>query len=337
MMRSDQQPKARPKRRVSPSLESLEGRALLSLPSVSLGGGPPIYPTPSPTTTTPPPVSNPTRLPVSNPMPAPISNPFPTGKTPAPGPIATLNHPGTASSPPPSISPRSVHHTNHAIPLHATSGVVVKSPRFYSAYTGPKLAELNAVKASAKLLANGDFRFTGTNQGRITRAPAVYVWGLDRIGNLPAGPFTGRPNIKFDAVVIVQIDSSLTATAQVVQPGQRRRHRPARGVGPHPGSHGHGPGPREPAPLDGPGPVAVPLQLLARGRRTARLRLGSQLRARVHHGAGRDGAARLMSIPPETKSSSRPGIRPIRRTGFPRPGLSGLARPEVVSSYAENR
>ena len=89
-----------------------------------------------------------------------ISNPIPTGKTLAPAPIVTLNHPGAASNPPPSISPRRVH---------TASGVVVKSPRFYSAYTGPKLAELNAVKASAKLLANGDFRFTGTNQGRITR------------------------------------------------------------------------------------------------------------------------------------------------------------------------
>ena len=118
---------------------NLSKGGLSSLPSVSLGGGPPTYPTPSPTSTTPPPVSNPTPLPVSNPMPAPVSNPIPTGKTLAPAPIATLNHPGAASNPPPSISPRRVH---------TASGVVVKSPRFYSAYTGPKLAELNAVKAS---------------------------------------------------------------------------------------------------------------------------------------------------------------------------------------------
>ena len=127
-------------------------------------------------------------------------------------------------------------------------------------YTGPKWAELNAVKASGKLLANGDFRFTGTNQGKITMAPAVYVWGLDGNGNLPTGPFAGRPNIKFDAVVIVRLDSSLTPTAQVVDLVSERDDRPSRGVGPDQGSHGHGPGPREPAPLDGPGPVAVPLQ-----------------------------------------------------------------------------
>src|SRR5271163_4758147 len=50
----------------------------------------------------------------------------------------------------------------------------------------------------------------------IDKAPAVYVWGIDRNGNLPTGPFAGRPNIKFDALVIVQLDSSLTPTAQVV-------------------------------------------------------------------------------------------------------------------------
>ncbi len=149
-------------------------------------------------------------------MPAPVSNPIPIGRTLAPGPIATLNHPGSASNPPPSPSPRRVHHTNQAVHQLTASGVVEKSPSFYASYTGPKWAELNAVKASAKLLTNGDFRFTGTNQGRITMAPAVYVWGLDRNGNLPAGPFAGRPNIRFDAVVIVRLDSSLTPTAQVV-------------------------------------------------------------------------------------------------------------------------
>ncbi|MHC5539256.1 hypothetical protein ACYOEI_13645, partial [Singulisphaera rosea] len=94
-------------------------------------------------------------------------------------------------------------------------GVVTKFPHFYEAYTGPKLAELNAVKASAMLSSDGNFTFTGTNLGKITSAPAVYVWGIDRNGNLPDGPFTGRPNIKFDAVVVVTLDSSLHATAKV--------------------------------------------------------------------------------------------------------------------------
>jgi len=78
------------------------------------------------------------------------------------------------------------------------------------------LPELNAVKASGELSLNGTFTFTGTNQGRITQAPAVYVWGIDRSGNLPPGTFKNRPNIKFDAIVVVTLDSSLTPSAMVV-------------------------------------------------------------------------------------------------------------------------
>ena len=97
------------------------------------------------------------------------------------------------------------------------SGVVAKTPHFYQSYTGPRLAELNAVKASAALSTGANtFTFTGTNQGPIRTAPAVYVWGIDRSGNLPPGPFTGRPNVKFDAVVIVALDSSLSPTAEVM-------------------------------------------------------------------------------------------------------------------------
>ena len=73
------------------------------------------------------------------------------------------------------------------------------------------------MKASAELSADGStFTFTGTNQGKINKAPAVYVWGLDRNGNLPPGPFEGRPNIRFDALVAVSLDSSLTPTAKVM-------------------------------------------------------------------------------------------------------------------------
>jgi hypothetical protein len=101
-------------------------------------------------------------------------------------------------------------------PKGGASGVVTKSPHFYQFYTGPKLAELNAVKASAKLSRDGStFTFTGTNKGRINSSAAVYVWGIDRNGHLSAGPFTGRPNITFDAVVTVSLSSSLQPTASV--------------------------------------------------------------------------------------------------------------------------
>jgi hypothetical protein len=117
-----------------------------------------------------------------------------------------------ATSPPP--MPVAVI-SRHAQPPRA-SGIVTKSPRFYQAYTGPRLQELNAVRASGELSSNGSFTFTGTNRGRITESPAVYVWGIDRSGNLPAGPFKNRPNIKFDAVVVVTVDASLTPSAKLV-------------------------------------------------------------------------------------------------------------------------
>ena len=98
---------------------------------------------------------------------------------------------------------------------HAT-GVVMKAAHFYQFYNGPKLGELDAVKATAKLSAAGMFTFTGTNTRPINKGPAVYVWGVDRSRSLGPGPFTGRPNIKFDAVVTVSMDASRAVTAQVV-------------------------------------------------------------------------------------------------------------------------
>jgi hypothetical protein len=111
--------------------------------------------------------------------------------------------------------------------------VVSKTPRFSEFYNGPQLPELNAVKASGKLARNGNFTFTGTNQGRITQGPAVYVWGIDRNGNLSSGPFTGRPNITFDALVIVSLDSSLTRTAQVQLLGGATTNLPSSSVHVH--------------------------------------------------------------------------------------------------------
>jgi hypothetical protein len=96
------------------------------------------------------------------------------------------------------------------------TGIVAKAPHFYQFYTGPRLAELDAVRATGKLTPDGAaFVFTGTNAGRISKAPAVYVWGIDRSPNPPPSPFEGRPGVTFDAVVIVSLDASLAPTAQV--------------------------------------------------------------------------------------------------------------------------
>jgi hypothetical protein len=202
-MRSNQTPnqrgvsQRRARRNFSLSVESLEGRALLS----GLGGYPTYPPISSPPTTLPTPIVTPT----PTHTPTPISAP-----TKPVTPISTSPH----KTPAPAKSPKAVDHKK-AETGHTPTGIVTKAPHFYQFYTGPKLAELNAVKASGELSPNGTFTFTGTVQGAINKAPAVYVWGIDRNGNLPAGPFTDRPNVKFDALVVVSLNSALKPTATV--------------------------------------------------------------------------------------------------------------------------
>ena len=86
------------------------------------------------------------------------------------------------------------------------NGVVVKTPQFYGDYVGPQLAQLNAVAAAGEQQPNGNFEFIGVNQGAIDpKVQATYVFGIDRSGKLPAGAFPGRPDIRFDAVVVVTL------------------------------------------------------------------------------------------------------------------------------------
>jgi uncharacterized protein (TIGR03118 family) len=96
-------------------------------------------------------------------------------------------------------------------------GAVTKVPHFYENYSGPKLAELNAVAATGKLLPNGSFEFAGVNQGSIDpKVAATYVFGIDRSGKLPTGPFANRPDIRFDAVVVVTVTRGKATTATVM-------------------------------------------------------------------------------------------------------------------------
>jgi hypothetical protein len=200
-MRSNQQASKHTRRKVSPSIEALEGRALLSQ-LASMPGA--IYTTPAPTSTS-----------ASIVMPMPASTTAPTKSAKADVQVMTHMWSEWATTTHPAKSAGMVHVKSHEL-QKSPSGIVTKSPRFYPFYTGPKWPELNAVKASAELTPSGTFLFTGTNQGTINKAPAVYVWGLDRNGNLPPGPFTDRPNVKFDALVVVRLNSSLTPTAAVM-------------------------------------------------------------------------------------------------------------------------
>ena len=103
------------------------------------------------------------------------------------------------------------------------NGTVVKTPTFYEDYVGPHLAQLNSVKATGELLRNGNFQFVGVNQGVIhSNVAATYVFGVDRSGHLPTGPFPGRPDIRFDATVVVKIVPGQSPTVTVTRSEERR-------------------------------------------------------------------------------------------------------------------
>lgn len=101
--------------------------------------------------------------------------------------------------------------------VHAPTGVVTKAPHFYENYAGPKLAELDAVKASVKLSSSNNFQFMGVNKGVISpNVPALFTFGVDRNGSLPPGPFPNRPNVTFDSVVVASVNPGTAPTGLVV-------------------------------------------------------------------------------------------------------------------------
>jgi hypothetical protein len=76
---------------------------------------------------------------------------------------------------------------------------------------------LNAVAAAGKLLPDGSFEFVGVNKGAIDpNVAATYVFGIDRNGKLPAGQFPSRPDIRFDALVVVSLKPGQAITASVI-------------------------------------------------------------------------------------------------------------------------
>jgi hypothetical protein len=96
------------------------------------------------------------------------------------------------------------------------NGTVVKTPTFYEDYVGPRLAQLDVVSATGTRLRGGSFHFQGVTQGVINpNVRATYVFGVDRSGNLPTGPFPGRPNIRFDATVAIKIVPGQAPTVTV--------------------------------------------------------------------------------------------------------------------------
>jgi uncharacterized protein (TIGR03118 family) len=97
------------------------------------------------------------------------------------------------------------------------NGIVKKIPHFYEDYKGPKLAQLNSVAAAGELKPDGSFEFIGVNQGALDpKVAATYVFGIDRNGKLPTGPFNKRPDIRFDALIEVSVKPGQATTASVI-------------------------------------------------------------------------------------------------------------------------
>jgi hypothetical protein len=98
-------------------------------------------------------------------------------------------------------------------PIHnrVLNGIGLKIPRFYAWYHGQKIAELNGASVQAGLSPDGSqLLLSGQMAGIIphTTAPGTsdfFVFAINRGGAKAPGPFPGRPNVTFDAVVGVEI------------------------------------------------------------------------------------------------------------------------------------
>ena len=64
---------------------------------------------------------------------------------------------------------------------------------------------------------DGSFQFVGVNEGPVDpKVAATYVFGIDRNGKLPTGPFDRRPDIRFDALIVVSLKPGQATTASVI-------------------------------------------------------------------------------------------------------------------------
>lgn len=103
-------------------------------------------------------------------------------------------------------------------PLFSNGLAAKKAAHFYPLYTGPQRPELNGIQASGYVKGK-NLVLTGTVAGPIVTRPktadlgAIYSFAIDRGGAGKIGPFPGRPEIRFDAIVTVTItNQSTTAT-----------------------------------------------------------------------------------------------------------------------------
>ncbi len=109
-------------------------------------------------------------------------------------------------------------------PLFSNGFAAKKAPHFYPFYTGPQRPELNGIQASGKVQGK-NLVLTGTVDGPIVTKPKtadlgeIYSFAVDRGDAGKIGPYPGRPQIRFDAIVNVMItDKSTTATVAATTP-----------------------------------------------------------------------------------------------------------------------
>ena len=96
------------------------------------------------------------------------------------------------------------------------NGIVVEGPSFLRALRRAEAGPVERRGGGRRAAPERDFEFVGVNQGAIDpKVPATYVFGIDRSGKLPAGPFPDRPDIRFDAVVVVTLTPGQAPTASV--------------------------------------------------------------------------------------------------------------------------
>lgn len=101
-------------------------------------------------------------------------------------------------------------------PIHniVGKGYAIKSARFYPEYFGPRQTELNVASAIAVAPGDGTLQLNGQVVLPINTAPtdasqnAYYMWAINRGGASSPGPIPGRPQITFDAAVIVAVEPS---------------------------------------------------------------------------------------------------------------------------------
>jgi hypothetical protein len=108
--------------------------------------------------------------------------------------------------------------TIHPLYQSIVGSRVLKAPMFNSAYTGPKLADLDAVAADATISPQQEFQFTGKVLLPIdVTQTANYSFLVNRGGVHFPGPIEGRPGIAFNAIVDVTTGSEgITGTVSLL-------------------------------------------------------------------------------------------------------------------------